>query len=156
MKCGAVSVLEGILPQNWHIGQMYVDKFMTSRYSARDISELVPHYAQCLLMLGISMERYLLICHAASANIYYKGFRRVSFYIIATSAFLIPAATPVIEALYYIATDHHSYLARKFSSKQYLNSIHSRNFFPLRIQLLIRTSRFGQACFKISLSLSLS
>ena len=50
----------------------------------RDIAELAPHFAQCLLMLAMSIERYILICHPSSAKQLLSRPRRILFAAIIT------------------------------------------------------------------------
>ena len=44
------------------------------------ISELVPHYIQCFLILLMSIERYILVCHSATAKFILTHKRRYIFY----------------------------------------------------------------------------
>ena len=54
----------------------------------RLISELVPHYVQCTLIFCMALERYILICHAASASQILNKRRRCLCYVFIV-AFLI-------------------------------------------------------------------
>ncbi len=46
----------------------------------RLISELVPHYVQCILIFCMAMERYFLICHAAAVSQILNKKRRILCY----------------------------------------------------------------------------
>ncbi len=46
----------------------------------RLVSELVPHYVQCILMLCMALERYILICHATAASQILNKKRRIICY----------------------------------------------------------------------------
>ncbi len=108
MNCGWVNLLKG-LPQKWERNGMDLLTLFANIHSTKDISEAAPHYTQCFLTLGIALERYLLICHAAAAYHSYNGIRRVVFYLLFTAAFLIPSMLPIGEVAYFIIT-HDSHI----------------------------------------------
>ena len=111
INCGIQKYLN-FLPEMWQWNGMNVDRFFSQLHTSRDISELLPHYTQCILMLGIALERYVLICHAATAKTYYIGYRRIGFYILVTIALLIPCSFPLAEAVYYISKQDKSTTAQ--------------------------------------------
>ncbi len=60
----------------------------------RIMSEIVPHFSQCFLMLFMSFERYILVCHPIQAEQILTPKRRSVFYVVATLIVLsIPIAT---------------------------------------------------------------
>ena len=66
------------------------------------MSELVPHYAQCFLTLGIALERYLLVCHPAWARQSFNGAKKLIFYLVFTAAALLPSGLVVTETVHFI------------------------------------------------------
>ena len=70
--------------------------------AAKDFSEMVPHNAQSFLMLGIALERYILVCHAALAKQHYKGYVRYGLYLAITLLILLTSVLPLAEVLYFL------------------------------------------------------
>ncbi len=70
--------------------------------AAKDFSEMVPHNTQSFLMLGVAVERYILVCHAAVARQYYKGKVRFGFYFLITLLIVLTSVLPLGEVIYYI------------------------------------------------------
>ncbi len=84
IKCSWVQLFKW-LPS--HLGEYHILDFFKVAASKK-FSELVPHNTQSFLMLGIALERYILVCHAALAKQHYKGdtfcrffLRKINFWI---------------------------------------------------------------------------
>ncbi len=50
------------------------------REDARLFSEIVPHCIQCILLLAMAAERYILVCHPIHAVVLLNRRRRITFY----------------------------------------------------------------------------
>ncbi len=61
----------------WHSLIRYL---IFTRAGPRLISEIVPHYSQCFLILFMSIERYVLVRYAADAETILSKKRRLAFY----------------------------------------------------------------------------
>ncbi len=94
----------------WLWGQpknSFMGKSLWRNPMLRLISELVPHYSQCVLILCMSVERYILICHAASAARLLSKKRRILCYTLIV--LLLLAVTGSVFTLMYPGFTPHFY-----------------------------------------------
>ena len=98
VNCNLRSILE-YLPEEVN-GFYLVDFYKIA--AVKDFSELIPHNTQSFLMLGIAVERYILVCHAAVAKVYYTMKVRLGFYLLITLLLLLSCVLPVGELLYFL------------------------------------------------------
>ena len=88
-----------LLPTKW--GYFWADEFFDTT-SAKTFSEMIPHNTQCLLMLGIAIERYVLVCHAAKAKQFYKGYPRFGFFSLVTLLIFLANILPMGDLIYHM------------------------------------------------------
>ncbi len=50
----------------------------------RILAEVLPHYTQCVLMLLIAIERYIIVCHPIRTDVFLSRKRRITMYAFAT------------------------------------------------------------------------
>ncbi len=59
----------------------------------RVLTEILPHYTQCILMLFMALERYILICHPTSAQQLLSRERRIVLYSFVTLSIITLCTT---------------------------------------------------------------
>ncbi len=76
------------------------DEFISFFYRktvTRTVVEFIPHISQCLLLLGMSIERYILICHPTRSADLLSTKRRPIFYGILTTTTFGLSVVPVVD-----------------------------------------------------------
>ena len=76
---------------------------LTQHPNGRFSMEFLIHCSQCLFMLGIAAERYILISYAANAKTILSFWKRVGFFVILATVFLLLSGVPYY-AFYYTET----------------------------------------------------
>ena len=92
------------------------DDFMSFFYRktvARTAVEFIPHISQCLLLLGMSIERYILICHPTRSTDLLSIKRRLLFYGILTTTIFGLSVVPIVDI--FLQPSFVSYLELLFS-----------------------------------------
>ena len=53
-------------------------------------------------MLGLALERYFLVCHAARAKQYYKGYIRFALFMLITVLIMLTCSLPVGDFIHHV------------------------------------------------------
>ncbi len=71
----------------WHLSGIKYTKLGTILWflpGPRILAEVLPHYTQCILMLLMAIERYVIVCHPTRADSILSRKRRIAMYVFAT------------------------------------------------------------------------
>ena len=81
-----------------------VEEYVSDHISLKYLIDNVSHISQCVLILAMSFERYILICHPAKAKTLYSTKRKVIFYA-ALSFFMVLLSVPLFVDLFAIESN---------------------------------------------------
>ncbi len=107
---GDFSVSTKLVPCFWFDPAVYrelkattffkIVEFVVSDLGVRNALEFIPHVTQCLLLLGMGLERYILVCHPTKKNSWLSKPKRLVFYILLLALIGLLSAVPVIDIIF--------------------------------------------------------